>query len=75
MSQTVTVAAPDCPRATAWTIQTYPRAWVVDLTRGWWPRACQARALVDGRGWQCTRRCRHTGRHAAGAGGRVVAVW
>lgn len=27
------------------------------------------------RGWVCTRRAGHTGRHAAGAAGTVVAVW
>lgn len=31
--------------------------------------------LADWRGWICTRRAEHTGRHAAIVVGRVVAVW
>jgi hypothetical protein len=54
---------------------------VPDLTCGRWPRACGARAefVVPGAPVRhratCTRRAGHTGRHAAGSGGVVVAVW
>lgn len=55
--------------------------WVPDLTCGAWPAACGARAEFRRPGAAvtfravCTRRASHTGRHAAGHGGRVVAVW
>ncbi|HEY0217906.1 MAG TPA: hypothetical protein VGC57_16060 [Cellulomonas sp.] len=54
---------------------------VRDLTAGRWPRACGARAEFRRDGSPvtyrvvCTRRTSHTGRHAAGHGGLVVAVW
>lgn len=58
------------------------RSSVPDLTRGRWPLMCQVRsALVLNhhepvkRRYVCTRIAGHTGRHAAGSGGRIVAVW
>lgn len=43
-----------------------------DTTRGRWPHLCTARVRSD---WACTRIAGHTGRHAAGDGEHVVAVW
>lgn len=43
-----------------------------DLTRGRWPNMCTAR---HGQDWTCTRIADHTGRHAAGDGEHIVAVW
>lgn len=54
---------------------------VPDLTGGAWPAQCLARWRVQHRGhpvWSgyvCTRIGSHTGRHAAGSSGRIVAVW
>ena len=56
---------------------------VPDLTTGRWPTACDDRhvwtlATVQGTrevATVCTRRAHHTGRHAAGAFGRTIAVW
>lgn len=58
---------------------------VPDLTAHAWPMACQSRSRaiklpgneISGASHQytCTRRAFHTGRHAAGAFGRIVAVW
>lgn len=49
-----------------------------DLTCGRWHESCDVRWYPDGsmRGYTCTRRSGHTGRHAAGSRSRViVAVW
>lgn len=52
-----------------------------DLTGGKWPTMCDARWRDLRPGWAltfaytCTRPASHTGRHAAGNGVRVVAVW
>jgi hypothetical protein len=55
---------------------------VPDLTAHYsWPTTCTARwfpteeLLDDNRPFACTRRGGHTGRHAAGSGGLIVAVW
>lgn len=36
---------------------------------------CYAYGTVEGIPWMCSRAHRHTGRHAAGDGQRIVAVW
>ena len=48
-----------------------PACWRVDTGIG------ARRAPTGGlhRSWQCTRPVRHTGRHAAGDGVRIRAVW
>ncbi|MFD6094007.1 hypothetical protein ACFWGN_17975 [Oerskovia sp. NPDC060338] len=48
-----------------------------DLTCGRWHKSCDVRWYPDGsaRGYVCTRRSGHTGRHAAAAGSCIVAVW
>ncbi len=43
-----------------------------DTTRGRWPNMCSARLGQD---WTCTRIAAHTGRHAAGTGEHIAAVW
>lgn len=51
---------------------------VRDLTCGRWHKMCDVRWHPEGsmRGYTCTRRSGHTGRHAAGSRARViVAVW
>lgn len=70
-----------------WNIDACPNVLgVVDHTRGeWqWPATCGARwalqqtrnpAYLYPRVFVCTRIAEHTGRHAAGMTGRVVAVW
>ncbi len=59
----------------AWSVLSCPEVFIPDLTCGRWPGACDQRGTVDGREWVCTRRSPHSGRHAAGVAGRVVAVW
>lgn len=58
----------------AWDILDCPWLDVPDLTRGLtrWPYTCPGRS-PNGR--VCTRRAPHTGRHAAGDGTHVTAVW
>lgn len=52
-----------------------------DLTGGSWPEMCNDRHGFKGAHpgvivrRTCTRRAKHLGRHAAAAGGRIVAVW
>ena len=60
--------------AFTWDITGYPGVDVPDLTRGLirWPYTCPGRS-PNGR--VCTRRAPHTGRHAAGDGTRITAVW
>ena len=82
-----TTARPDVPHSwhEAWleTDHTVRCSDVPDLTTGRWPKACDTRhawTLVTACGTRdvttvCTRRASHTGRHAAGAFGRVIAVW
>lgn len=56
-----------------------PVVW--DFTGGAWPEMCNARESFKGIRpgvmvrRTCTRRADHLGRHAAAAGGRIVAVW
>lgn len=55
-------------------------AGIPDLTGGVWPAMCNARGhfTLPGRRYavaSCTRRAAHTGRHAAGDGTSVIAVW
>lgn len=58
----------------AWDILDHPDVDVPDLTRGLtrWPYTCRGRS-PNGR--VCSRRAPHTGRHAAGDGTRITAVW
>jgi hypothetical protein len=55
------------------------RAPIWDLTGGVWLNMCEDRHAFPSAGGDivrvCTRRADHTGRHAAGNGVRVVAVW
>lgn len=59
-----------------WTVPVATDAWArvlpPNLTRGQWPHMCDSR-LSDA--FTCTRTTGHTGRHAAGAGDCIVAVW
>ncbi len=52
---------------------------LADRTCGVWPRACGERWYLDESGvsryYTCTRIASHTGRHAAGLAGAIVAVW
>lgn len=53
---------------------------LTDTTLGQWPAVCNARTEFTGMDLAkhpvtCTRIAHHTGRHAAGAFGRIVAVW
>lgn len=52
---------------------------LADRTCGVWPRACGERWYLDEAGvsrhYTCTRIASHTGRHAAGLTGAIVAVW
>ncbi len=52
-------------------------AMVPDLTRSCWPSVCTARTRrsLGTAHWTCTRRAGHTGRHAAGDGCFILAVW
>lgn len=70
----------------AWDLESEPDALdVPDLTCGLasWPHSCGARKVVYSsnpaylfpRVFVCTRVAEHTGRHAAGAAGRITAVW
>ncbi len=82
-----TATRPDVPRSwhEAWLENATPARFsdVPDLTTGRWPTACDNRhpwTLATVQGTRevttvCTRRAHHTGRHAAGAFGRVIAVW
>lgn len=82
-----TTPRPDVPRSwhEAWLENVAPGRFsdVPDLTTGRWPTACDDRhvwTLATVQGTRevttvCTRRAHHTGRHAAGAFARTIAVW
>lgn len=61
----------------AWDLLDYRDVVVPDLTRGLktWPYMCAARRPGPDVPRMCTRRAGHTGRHAAGNGTQIVAVW
>jgi hypothetical protein len=48
-----------------------PDLTLVGIGFGRWDEGCTATR----EGYHCTRRYGHTGRHAAGTGVRIVAVW
>lgn len=69
-------------RATRWHLGRHlpGTSGIPDLTGGVWPSTCNARThfTLPGRRAavaSCTRRAASTGRHAAGNGTHVVAVW
>ncbi|HEY5514907.1 MAG TPA: hypothetical protein VIK12_01705 [Pengzhenrongella sp.] len=65
----------------AWSIERHPGVpWTADPTLGWYPSICLAERFhaaggLPGACYVCTRIPDHTGRHAAGMLGQLVAVW
>ena len=65
----------------AWSIETHPGVpWTADPTLGCYPSICLAKRFhaaggLPGAYYVCTRIPDHTGRHAAGTLGQLVAVW